>query len=180
MSRVDGERQIADLCRQAAAQLASLGLPHVFTIEQLHGAVEQRRVRPVHLIPRELPVLAPHGLWVAGEHADYVFYDCAVGQVRQHQIIGHEFGHLLFDGDTATVDVAGVAAKLLVDTAPALVASLAQRTSYEALAERRAEVFGTVALQRMELWSTSTPPPATDPAVLARITATLESDGPRC
>ena len=90
-----------DLYRDAEALLATLGLPWVFTLDDLHRRVERRRGRPVHLIDRELPALAPHGLWVAGDHADYVFYDGAAAPIRQHQIIGHELGHVLHDDDGA-------------------------------------------------------------------------------
>src|SRR5207248_8552457 len=89
-----------DLYRQAGNRLAALGLPTVFTLAQLHAAVERHRGRSVRLIPKDLPVLAPHGLWIAAEHADYVFFDRSAGQIRQHQIVGHEFGHMLFDDDT--------------------------------------------------------------------------------
>ncbi len=79
--------RVAELCRQAGSMLAALGLGRGFTLAQLRDRVEQRRGRPLHLIPRDVPALAPHGLWVAGGHGDYVFYDRAAGPVRQHQII---------------------------------------------------------------------------------------------
>jgi hypothetical protein len=179
MSRRGERRQVARLCRGAEALLTSLHLARTFTLPQLHEKVEHHRGRPVHLIPRRLPVLAPHGLWVAGDHADYVFYDRATGAVRQHQIIGHEFGHLLYD-DGIGAGVDEVAAMLLPDVSPAVVTTLRQRSGYGSSAERRAEVFGTVALSRMAGWAALATDDAIDPAVLARLVATLEGGEGRC
>jgi hypothetical protein len=167
-------RRIAEILRQSTAMLTSLGLGARFTLADLHQRVEQHRARPVHLLPRQLPTLAPHGLWVAGEHGDYVFYDCTAGPVRQYQIIGHEFGHMLFDDAATAAELTELLAMLAPDVDPALATNLRQRTSYEDLIERRAEVFGTVSLQRMDSWSHSPNPVAADPVVLARLIATLE------
>jgi hypothetical protein len=60
---------------------------------------------------------------------------------------------------------------LAPDVDPAVATNLQRRTHYRDLSERRAEVFGTVVLHRMESWE---PLPATvDPALLARLVATL-------
>ena len=36
-----------------------------------------------------MPAEGPHGLWVAGEHADYVFVDDSAPPLRRAQILGH-------------------------------------------------------------------------------------------
>jgi hypothetical protein len=169
-----------DLYRQAGKRLAALNLPRVFTLAQLQQAVERDRGQPVRLIPRDLPVLAPHGLWIAGEHADYVFFDRAAGQIRQHQIVGHEFGHMLFDDDTVPAHPPELAAMIGPGPPPETVRMLQRRIGYTDLVERRAEVFGTVAIQHIDLWA---PPPdawATDPELLARLSATLVPDERPC
>jgi hypothetical protein len=177
MSRDIASRQVTELCRQAQTMLATLGLARAFTLPQLRDRVSQRRGRPLHLIPRDLPALAPHGLWVAGEQDDYVFYDRAAGPVRQHQIIGHELGHMLFDDQATPAEVAELAIMLTPEVDPAVATNLQQRTHYHDLPERRAEVFGTVVLDRMESWAPL--PAAVDPALLARLVATLgEGDRP--
>jgi len=171
MSGDGAGRRVAELCRQAGRMLAVLGLGRGFTMAQLHDRVQRRRGRPLYLIPREVAALDPHGLWVAGGHGDYVFYDRAAGVVRQHQIIGHELGHMLFDDQATPAELAELVAMLAPDVDCELVTNLRQRSRYHDLAERRAEVFGTVALDRMQSWS---PLPATvDPALLARLVATL-------
>jgi hypothetical protein len=171
MSRDIARSQVTELCRQAGAVLVGLGLARGFSLAQLRDRVAQRRGRALHLIPRDLPVLAPHGLWVAGEHGDYVFYDRAAGPVRQHQIIGHELGHMLFDDQATPAELDELAAMLTPDVNPVLVTNLQRRSHYHAFTERRAEVFGTVVLDRMESWSPL--PVAVDAALLARLVATL-------
>jgi hypothetical protein len=172
-------RAVAGLCQQSAAMLEALGLPAMFTLTRLRERVEQRRGRPVHLIARHLPALVPHGLWVAGEHADYVFYALAAGPLRQHQIIGHELGHLLFDDGCAHAGPAEVAAMLAPDVRLGLAGSLRLRTTYQIPAERRAETFGTVALARMAPWDPLPAPDPVDRAMLARLVATFEGGGCR-
>jgi hypothetical protein len=147
-----GHDTIAALCAQAEEMLAALGLSGRFSPAVLHERVQRHRGRPLQLIARALPPPAPHGLLIVTGHADYVFYDDASDPVRRHQIIGHEFGHLLFDDQPGP--------------------GTWQRSSYEVAAERRAEVFGTVALRHMEHWS---PPPANqfEQSTLERISAAL-------
>jgi hypothetical protein len=171
MSRDVASNQVGELYRQAQNTLAALGLPPAFTLPQLRERVERHRGRALHLIPREVPALAPHGLWIAGEHGDYVFFDRAAGPVRQHQIIGHELGHMLFDDQATPAELAELSAMLAPEVDPALTTNLQRRTHYHDLPERRAEVFGTVVLHRTESWE---PLPSTvDSALLARLVATL-------
>jgi hypothetical protein len=178
MSRDVASKQVTELCHQAEAMIAALGLARAFILPQLHARVQERRGRPLHLIPRDVPALAPHGLWVAGEHGDYVFYDRAAGPVRQHQIIGHELGHMLFDDQATPAGLTELAAMLTPDVDLTVATNLQQRTHYHALPERRAEMFGTVVLHRLESWAPL--PAGVDPALLARLVATLGGgDGPR-
>ncbi|MFF5175409.1 hypothetical protein ACFY3U_22640 [Micromonospora sp. NPDC000089] len=165
---------MSHLQRQATQLLSALKLPASFTFAQLHDRIEQRRGRPVNLIPRHLPALAPHGLWVAGALADYVFYDASASKVRQSLIIGHEYGHMMFDDVALPNDLECSAATLMPSMDPSVAEIALGRLAYDEPIERRAEVFGTVAVQRAESWSaipTSTP---ADPHVSARLVATLE------
>jgi hypothetical protein len=162
-----------DLYRASTAMLGELGLPPTFTLDDLHRRVEERRGRPVQLIARDLPALAPHGLWVSGEHADYVFYDGSAAPVRQHQIIGHELGHVLFDDALPGGGLDELAGALLPDVDTSRLSSRS-RTSYELPAERRAEVFGTVVVQRLHSWQPLRARRSLDD-VVARVTGALES-----
>lgn len=146
---------------------------------ELCGRVEERRGRPIHLIARELPVPAPHGLWVAGEHADYVFFDSSAGPVRQNQIIAHELGHMLFDDDTAAADVRELLAMLSPSLERSAIHRIQQRNSYAEPAELRAELFGTVAVRRTQTWSSVSWSRPAAPEQLARLIETLEGRAPQ-
>lgn len=165
---------LALLLREAEQQLATLRLPTGFTFAQLHGRIEQHRGRQVNLIPRHLPALAPHGLWIAGEHADYVFYAADAGQVRQRLIIGHEYGHMLFDDGSTAGHRMDLAPLLRPEAGPAKLEFVLARRGYDQPVERRAELFGTLAVQRVESWSDLPLSGPADPAVSARLVATLE------
>ncbi|MFI6396041.1 hypothetical protein ACIBHY_51525 [Nonomuraea sp. NPDC050547] len=179
MCAVRGRRQVGALCRQFEALLDSLGLPGTFTIPELCRRIEERRDRSIHLIARELPVRAPHGLWVAGEHADYVFFDSSIGPVRQYQIIAHELGHMLFDDDTAAADVRELLAMLSPEMDHSTVRKIQQRNSYAEPAELRAELFGTVTVRRVQTWSSLSWSRTAAPEQLARLTETLEGRASR-
>jgi hypothetical protein len=174
MSGAGPDEDIAALVGDAERLLTRLGLGPTFTLGHLHRCVERHRARRVHLIARDLPALAPHGLWIASERADYVFFDRAAGPVLRHQIIGHELGHILHDDPAAPARLDELTAMLLPDVDPAVPAGLRHRGAYDDVTERRAEVFGTVVVDRVDSW---TSPPAVgtvDPAALARLAASLE------
>ena len=152
MARREADQPVARLCLQAEAMLEILGLPARFSLADLHGRVERRRGRPVRLVPRALPALAPHGLWVVAPDADYVFYDRGATAARQFQILGHEFGHLAFEDDAASPVGGELAALLQAAVDPRVPAAVAQRTRYDEPAERRAEVFGSIVVRRIQSW----------------------------
>ncbi len=165
------------LCRQSAEILASLDLDPVFTLSDLHRAVQSRRGRPLHLLPQQMPSRGPCGLWISGRHADYVFYDAATSPVHQLALVGHEFGHMLFDDAATSAQARELAALLMPDLDLQLVSRLMARSSYEQYRERRAEVFASVVVQRLRGWSDAPLPATADPGVLARLVAALGPPG---
>jgi Zn-dependent peptidase ImmA (M78 family) len=149
----DAVRALYAACARA---LTGLGLPRRFALEELIAALEGARGRPLRLMARDLPSLGPHGLWVAAETTDYIVYDTHAGRVRRHQIIGHELGHLFFDDEAED--------------------GLRRRTSYERAAERRAEIFGSVVLERVHGWDAAAG--SGDEELLGRLSAMLEGGTP--
>jgi hypothetical protein len=163
-----------ELVEQARRGLDRLGLRGRFTADRLHDAMQAYRGRPVHVLAQPLPAGGPHGLWVAGQDADYVFFPAAASPVRRHVIVGHEYGHMLFDDAARPFPGPGDPARM--DPAALSAAAQQARSSYEALPERRAEIFGTLVAQRITDWSWP-PSPGTDgdEAALQRLTGLLES-----
>jgi len=179
MARHSADEAADRYLRQGHARLAALGLSGRFSLDVLHERLQQDRGRRIHLISYPLPYDAPHGLWIAAEGADYVFYPSDASPVRRSTIIGHELGHMAFDDVSTPSALEELAAMLLPRMDPTVPGALLARTTYARAVERRAEIFGTVVAQRVTSWaglpSHSTP---VDPAVLARMRATLEAGQP--
>jgi len=138
MSRYSDDTLVLTLVRQSHAVLDELGLPRTFTIAEVHRSVERRRGRRIHLIAHPLPPDGPHGLWVMGETDDYVFYEQAAPPLRKLQIIGHEFGHIVFDDEGTPLSGRG------------RTLSACTRTVYDDMVEQRCEWFGSVMVQRID------------------------------
>jgi hypothetical protein len=157
MSRYSDDTLVLTLVRQARTLLDRLGLPESFALAELHRRVELHRGRRIHLIPYALPPHGPHGMWVTGANADYVFFDEAAPSLRRLQIIGHEFGHILFDDEGGPVHPEQLAALLPPDDLPegtvnanTRTLTACTRTAYDDLIEQRCEWFGTVVVQRID------------------------------
>lgn len=113
-------------------------------------------------------------MWVAGELADYVFYAANASQVRQRLIISHEYGHMIFDAAAAPADLEQVAAMLMPDVDRSVPQAMLARRAYDEPIEQRAEMFGTIVVQRAESWSDMPVSAPADPTVYARLIATME------
>lgn len=161
--------------RAAEDVLAALGLAERFDASELHDLIQARRQRRIHLIPRPLPADAMHGVWVAATGADYVFYPEDASPIRRNAIIGHEYGHILFDDAATPAKGEHIVAMLLPNLDPTVPAMLLARTTYDEAIERRAEIFGTVVAQRVASWAALANESTADPEVLARMTSTLEA-----
>ncbi len=157
MARYSDDSLVLTLVRQARAVLDELGMPDRFTLDELHRRLEAYRGRRIHLIAHPLPALGPHGIWVAGGRDDYVFYDAGAPPVRREQIIGHEFGHIVFDDAGALIQPDQLAALLPPGQVPAPDATVnaralaaCTRTAYDEMVEQRCEWFGTVVVHRLD------------------------------
>jgi hypothetical protein len=156
MSRYSDDTLVLALVRQAKMVLNKLGLPDTFTIDQLHQRIERQRGRPIHVIPYPMPPQGPHGMWVMGTTDDYVFIDQNTPQVRMLQIIGHEFGHIIFNDQGGATHLAALTDLLpetpsdTVTDAGALALNTCTRTVYDDMIEQRSEWFGTVVVQRID------------------------------
>jgi hypothetical protein len=156
MSRYSDDTLVLTLVRQAWTVLDELRLPESFTLDALHRRLEIRRGRRIHLISHQLPAQGPHGVWVAGTNDDYVFYDRTAPPIRRQQIIGHEFGHIVYNDEGTPIQPERLAALLPAEHLPIHDASVnaralaaCTRTAYDEMTEQRCEWFGTVVVQRL-------------------------------
>jgi hypothetical protein len=163
--------------RASLELLNQLGLPKTFTLADLKRAIESHLGKTIYIIARPMPATGPTGLSIGAMQGEYVFYAEDAKPLQRTVIIGHEFGHILFDGHTPPANRQDLLATVLPERSIVGITRLAARTYWTSDRERRAEVFGSVVAARVVGWG-DLPPPGTDLAVLARLIAALETDQP--
>jgi hypothetical protein len=135
------------LRRRCAAMARRVPLPAPFDALALCRLVARDRGRPIYPVPMT-GLVQMHGLWIATESADVLFYEQATTPPHQEHIILHELSHLLcnhYDGDL--VDASHMR-RLLPDLDPEMVRRVLGRTTYHAVEEREAELLASLILRR--------------------------------
>ncbi|WP_405814262.1 hypothetical protein OG241_06700 [Streptomyces sp. NBC_01390] len=162
-----------DLRRRLRQELRDLGVRRPLDVEDLVGALSERRGRPIVLRPFPLEKPGPSGLWVDTPQMDVILYQQETTRLHQRQIILHEVLHILVaeweDDQEETAEVSpddfveGWSALLPV-LDPKLIRRVAQRCSYEEAEECSVELAATIILE----WSSvldELPPLSDDPEV---------------
>ena len=149
-----------------------LPLPRPFTLEKFVRGLSKRRGRTIELVASWLGASAPCGLLVSTDNIDYVCYASNTSRLHQLHIILHEIGHLELghQGRRITMPLAELdrhspkpddevpanrdeslraLQTLLPRLTPALIRRLLGRTAYVDADERDAEVFATLAGDRI-------------------------------
>ncbi len=162
------------LRRRCEALVAQLDIPTPFDIDVFCRQLGHARNRPIHLLPMAMPATAPCGLWLAGEHIDYIVYEQHTSPVHQRHIVLHEVGHLLWRhaapaDETRRPD-------LFSSLSPDTVRHILARTSYRTEEEQEAELVATLILQRADRPVAPPPhePTAAEATVLTRLAAALQ------
>jgi hypothetical protein len=136
------ERNLRRRCKRL---LNDLDIEPPLDVEALCERLGERRGRPIQLIAHPLPVPGPFGVWIAGQSADYVFYQRATTSSHQNHIILHELGHMIAehvsDGDA---EPDGLAVDTYPDLDTAAVRRALQRSSYDSAHEQEAELVATI------------------------------------
>ena len=168
-----GDKELRRRCQEI---VDGLDIPDPFDVRELVRLLGQRRGRPIHLIPLQLPAGAPCGVWVSTRDFDAIFYEADTSPLHQEHIVGHELGHLLFEHNVATMIETHVSRLLLPDLDPQLVQRILARTNYTVVEERQAEMVASLisrAANRRDSDSAwIAPPDVAD--VFARLEHTLE------
>jgi hypothetical protein len=126
-------------------------IPVPWNMDLLIARIAQRRRRPIHVLPVEIPPAARElsGAWWATSEADFICYDRDASPAVREQTIGHELGHLLMRHERLRNTGQPPALELLSAAAisPALIRTFFARTAYADTAEAAAEEFGTRLVQ---------------------------------
>ena len=149
-----------------------LPITRPFSLDRFVRSLSERQGRSIELVPNWLGASAPCGMLVCTKEVDYVCYASNTSWLHQLHIILHEIGHLVLGHDSRriTVPLAGPERSapeppagppegsreslqalqgLLPRLSPALIRRLLGRTAYVEDDERDAEVFATLAGDRI-------------------------------
>ena len=125
-------------------------------MDEIRAQVQRLRGRPLNIIPVLARPGGPTGVWIETAVADYVFFDRATSRLHRLHIVFHEVGHMLLGHTLAAGSlhrrVGHSCAALARDPAIAIALRAAPQTvvdQHDAAQEREAEVFATIACQRV-------------------------------
>jgi Zn-dependent peptidase ImmA (M78 family) len=152
--------------------LRNLDLPIPFEVHAFCRRLAARRAREIVLEP-VANAAGPHGLWLAGDNADFVFYQQHTSPAHQDHIILHELCHLLCD-HRAELWQELPRQRLMPDLQPETVQRVLSRASYSDDQEREAELLASLILERSRgLQVAPVEPPGSSEALVQRLAATL-------
>ncbi|MFJ9691359.1 hypothetical protein [Kitasatospora sp. NPDC101183] len=133
------ERRLRRYCRQL---LRRLDIQPPFQVEDLCQKLGEFRGKPIQLIPWELPMPGPFGIWMSRPSEDNIFYQKETTRLHQDHIILHEIGHIL--SEHADGSIGGRIPDLGPDFPRDLLSRGFRRTCYTEDYEREAELIATI------------------------------------
>lgn len=139
-------RHDRELRKRLRQDLAAAGIDGPMTMENVCKRLGQHRGREIRLLPWQLPAEGPFGLWLAGDHADYIVVQSRTSPAHKEHIIAHELGHLLagHTSDEADQDAEQLQSELIPGIPPDMVRRALRRTHYDSPQEREAETVATI------------------------------------
>jgi hypothetical protein len=158
----------AELRARCEARLAGLHIPDPFDLTAFCAHLADRRGRPIVLHPMELAAASPSGLWIRGEHRDYIVYEIATTPLHQTHIALHEIGHLLCGHESVeNLD------RLFPTLDPRLVRRALGRAGYSSTEEFEAELLASLILRRASSAAPAPPVASSTDQVLRRLESSL-------
>ena len=146
-----------DLRRRCRRLLNDLQIRPPLDVEELCQRFAQQQGKPIHLLPYDIPVPGPFGIWVDTADADFIVYQQQTSRAHQRHIILHEFGHRFAEHRSCVPaglnPVLGRGFKAALEhgdiTFPqeSAVRSAMERSAYDDEREREAETVATIILE---------------------------------
>ncbi|MFJ4321074.1 hypothetical protein ACIP46_38225 [Streptomyces lavendulae] len=133
------ERRLRRSCRRL---LRKLDIQPPLRVEDLCRKLGEFRGKPIQLIPWELPMPGPFGIWMSRPSEDSIFYQKETTRLHQDHIILHEIGHILSEHSDDSTD--GGVPDLGPDFPRDLFSRGFRRTCYAEDYEREAELIATI------------------------------------
>ena len=155
------ERQLRRYCRRL---LRHLDIRPPLDVHELCARLGEHRGKPINLIPWELPIPGPSGVWLSQPDVENIFYQQETSRIHQDHIILHEIGHILADHHNDPI-----AADVFSDPGPDcpefLLGQGVHRTSYSEDYEYEAELVATMIQEWAVVMNYVTPCPPEDPTL---------------
>ncbi|MET8057165.1 hypothetical protein ACWECC_13715 [Streptomyces microflavus] len=156
------ERALRRYCKRLLRQL---DMQPPLRVDELCLRLGQHRGKPIRLIPWDLPVPGPLGVWVSRTDEENIFYQRKTTRVHQDHIILHEVGHILADHE----DHSDTQEELLglggPDYPRNLITRKLRRTYYTEDYEREAELVATIIQEWAVVIDHTTARSSEDPAL---------------
>jgi hypothetical protein len=175
---MDTNRRTPETVRTRCTRLlADLGIDRraagEVRILDIQRRVERLRGRPLRLVGVVVPAGCPSGMWWDTDSEDVVVFDTMTSPLHQLHILLHEVAHMLL-GHVGSVRLLD-AATMFRDLRLGPVTPVMLRSGYDDRDEHEAEVFATMACER--LGETAVPPGApaqpAHPELVNRLLAAL-------
>ena len=168
---------LGELRRRCEARLRELELPRPFEVDVFCRGLAAQRGREIVLEPIA-NVAGPHGLWLARESTDFVFYQQHTSPAHRDHIILHELCHLLC-GHQAKLGQGLPRQRLLPDLQSDTVQRVLSRATYSDDQEREAELLASLILERSRgRQVAAVEPPDISEGLVQRLAMTLgDEDG---
>ncbi|MFF9428406.1 hypothetical protein [Streptomyces sp. NPDC014746] len=135
--------------------MRSLGIDKLpqLNIDDLCMALGERRGRHIRLVPLQLPLGSPDGLWVSTKTEDFILFEQRLAPIHGRQVILHELGHGVCDHH-ATLVISPDASRLLLPSLnPEMVQRALGREHSQTEAEIEAEYVGSLLSRHVNSWT---------------------------
>lgn len=170
----DRRKQLRRLRGRCERRIRELHLPTPCDVATVCRTLEDRRDRPIALVPLAIPASYPCGLWVAGVVEDIIFYDTNTTSAHQDHIILHELGHIICGHHGLGLPDDTSSRLLFPNLDPAIVRDMLMRTTYDDVQEQEAEVVAHLLAEHADTsLRPAVPEPRTEESVIGRIERTL-------
>lgn len=146
----DRRKHLRRLRGRGERRILDLELPTPCDVAALCKMLEDRRNRPIVLVPLPMPASYPCGMWVAAEVEDLIFYDTNTTSAHQEHIILHELGHIICGHQGVGMLDDTNARRLFPNIDPEVVRDMLMRMNYDDVQEQEAEVVAHLLAERVD------------------------------
>jgi hypothetical protein len=141
------DTSVRSMAARCAALVDDLPIPNPFTLEDFLRRLGTRRGKPIRLHPTAIDPQAPCGVLINARTVDIICHARDASPLHRLHIVLHEIGHLEFGHQGHAPE--SLAERLMPNLDASAIQRLHNRTVYRVGDEREAELFATLAGDRI-------------------------------